>query len=142
MSKTIKHLLIASLSLCFSFWPWLGGYAEAAPQAMYQISETELSRLESNLAKLKTNNEKYSKELETQQSELTASRNQLTMLRSELETLEAKSKETEQLLKNANTSLVLYAKEEKQKRLAIKRQRNLYAFLTILTTGLLIKAKN
>ena len=109
---------------------------------MYQISETELSRLESNLAKLKTNNEKYSKELETQQNELTASRNQLTILLYELEALETKSKETEQLLKNANISLELYAKEEKQKRLVIKRQRNLYAFLTILTTGLLIKAKN
>lgn len=142
MSKTIKHLLIASLSLCFSFWPWLGGYAEAAPQAMYQISETELSRLESNLAKLKTHNEKYSKELEMQQSELEASREQLAKLREELEALGSKSRETEQLLKSANASLKQYAEEEKRKRLVIKRQRNLYAFLVVLTTGLLIKAHN
>lgn len=142
MNKTTKHLLLTSLLLSFYFWAYAGGCVEAAPQSMYQISETELSKLETNLAKLKQSNAKYSKELKQQQSELEASREQLAKLREELEALGSKSRETEQLLKSANASLKQYAEEEKHKRLVIKRQRNLYAFLAVLTTGLLIKAHN
>ena len=142
MNKATKHLLLTSLLLSFCFWAYAGGRVEAAPQSMYQISETELSKLETNLAKLKKSNAKYSKELQQQQSELEASREQLAKLREELEALGSKSRETEQLLKNANASLKQYAEEERHKRLVIKRQRNLYAFLAVLTTGLLIKAHN
>ena len=142
MNKATKHLLLTSLLLSFCFWAHAGGCVEAAPQSMYQISETELSKLETNLAKLKKNNAKYSKELQQQQSELEASREQLAKLREELEALGSKSRETEQLLKSANASLKQYAEEEKRRRQAIKRQRNLYAILAVLTTGLLIKANN
>ena len=142
MNKTTKHLLLTSLLLSFYFWAYAGGCVEAAPQSMYQISETELSKLETNLATLKQSNAKYSKELKQQQSELETSRIQLAKLREELEALGSKSMETERLLKSANASLKQYAEEEKHKRLVIKRQRNLYAFLAVLTTGLLIKAHN
>ena len=142
MNKATKRLLLTSLLLSFCFWAYAGGCVEAAPQSMYQISETELSKLETNLAKLKKSNAKYSKELQQQQSELEASREQLAKLREELEALGSKSMETERLLKSANASLKQYAAEGKRKRQVIKRQRNLYAFLAVLTTGLLIKAHN
>lgn len=142
MNKATKRLLLTSLLLSFCFWAYAGGCVEAAPQSMHQISETELSKLETNLAKLKQSNAKYSKELKQQQSELEASKEQLAKLREELEALGSKSRETEQLLKNANASLKQYAEEERHERLVIKRQRNLYAFLAVLTTGLLIKAHN
>lgn len=91
---------------CFSA-PY-SGYAEAVPQKMYQISETELTQLELNLATLKNHNKTYNEELKKQQMKL-------NLLHKELETWQAKSKTTELLLKNANASFELYAKEKKVK---------------------------
>lgn len=118
---------------CFSV-PY-SGYAEAAHQKMYQISETELTRLELNLATLKNHNKTYKEELKKQQTKL-------NLLHKELETWQAKSKTTELLLKNANASFELYAKEEKSKIEKAKRQRNLYILLSTCLAYSLVKQLN
>ena len=118
---------------CFSA-PY-SGYAEAVPQKMYQISETELTQLELNLATLKNHNKTYNEELKKQQTKL-------NLLHKELETWQAKSKTTELLLKNANASFELYAKEEKSKIEKAKRQRNLYIFLSTCLAYSLVKQLN
>lgn len=64
------------------------------------------------------------------------------LLHKELETWQAKSKTTELLLKNANASFELYAKEEKSKIEKAKRQRNLYIFLSTCLAYSLVKQLN
>ena len=131
--KTKGLLVWLSFWYCFSA-PY-SGYAEAVPQKMYQISETELTQLELNLATLKNHNKTYKEELKKQQTKL-------NLLHKELETWQAKSKTTELLLKNANASFELYAKEEKNKIEKAKRQRNLYILLSTCLAYSLVKKLN
>lgn len=131
--KTKGLLLWLFFWCCFSVPCY--GYAEAIPQKMYQISETELTQLELNLATLKNHNKTYKEELKKQQTKL-------NLLHKELETWQAKSKATELLLKNANASFELYAKEEKNKLEKAKRQRNLYIFLSTCLAYSLVKQLN
>ena len=131
--KTTGLLVWLFFWCCFSA-PY-SGYAEAVPQKMYQISETELTQLELNLATLKNHNKTYNEELKKQQMKL-------NLLHKELETWQAKSKTTELLLKNANASFELYAKEEKSKIEKAKRQRNLYIFLSACLAYSLVKQLN
>lgn len=134
MTIKTKGLLVWLFFWCCFSVPCYG-YAEAAPQKMYQISETELTRLELNLATLKNHNKTYKEELKKQQTKL-------NLLHKELETWQAKSKTTELLLKNANASFELYAKEEKSKIKKAKRQRNLYIFLSTCLAYSLVKQLN
>lgn len=129
-----KRLACMVIFLCCFSAPY-SGYAEAVPQKMYQISETELTQLELNLATLKNHNKTYNEELKKQQTKL-------NLLHKELETWQAKSKTTELLLKNANASFELYAKEEKSKIEKAKRQRNLYIFLSACLAYSLVKQLN
>lgn len=134
MTINTKGLLVWLFFWCCFSVPCYG-YAEAAPQKMYQISETELTRLELNLATLKNHNKTYKEELKKQQTKL-------NLLHKELETWQAKSKTTELLLKNANASFELYAKEEKNKIEKAKRQRNIYIFLSACLAYSLVKQLN
>ena len=134
MTIKTKGLLVWLFFWCCFSVPCYG-YAKAAPQKMYQISETELTRLELNLATLKNHNKTYKEELKKQQTKL-------NLLHKELETWQAKSKTTELLLKNANASFELYAKEEKSKIEKAKRQRNLYIFLSTCLAYSLVKQLN
>lgn len=134
MTIKTKGLLVWLFFWCCFSAPY-SGYAEAVPQKMYQISETELTQLELNLATLKNHNKTYNEELKKQQMKL-------NLLHKELETWQAKSKTTELLLKNANASFELYAKEEKSKIEKAKRQRNLYIFLSACLAYSLVKQLN
>lgn len=134
MTIKTKGLLVWLFFWCCFSAPY-SGYAEAVPQKMYQISETELTQLELNLATLKNHNKTYNEELKKQQMKL-------NLLHKELETWQAKSKTTELLLKNANASFELYAKEEKNKIEKAKRQRNLYIFLSTCLAYSLVKKLN
>lgn len=134
MTIKTKGLLVWLFFWCCFSAPY-SGYAEAVPQKMYQISETELTQLELNLATLKNHNKTYNEELNKQQTKL-------NLLHKELETWQAKSKTTELLLKNANASFELYAKEEKSKIEKAKRQRNLYIFLSTCLAYSLVKQLN
>ena len=134
MTIKTKGLLVWLFFWCCFSVPY-SGYAEAVPQKMYQISETELTQLELNLATLKNHNKTYNEELKKQQTKL-------NLLHKELETWQAKSKTTELLLTNANASFELYAKEEKSKIEKAKRQRNLYIFLSACLAYSLVKQLN
>lgn len=134
MTIKTKGLLVWLFFWCCFSAPY-SGYAEAVTQKMYQISETELTQLELNLATLKNHNKTYNEELKKQQTKL-------NLLHKELETWQAKSKTTELLLKNANASFELYAKEEKSKIEKAKRQRNLYIFLSTYLAYSLVKQLN
>lgn len=134
MTIKTKGLLVWLFFWCCFSAPY-SGYAEAVPQKMYQLSETELTQLELNLATLKNHNKTYNEELKKQQTKL-------NLLHKELETWQAKSKTTELLLKNANASSELYAKEEKSKIEKAKRQRNLYIFLSTCLAYSLVKQLN
>lgn len=134
MTIKTKGLLVWLFFWCCFSAPY-SGYAEAVPQKMYQISETELTQLELNLATLKNHNKTYNEELKKQQTKL-------NLLPKELETWQAKSKTTELLLKNANASFELYAKEEKSKIEKAKRQRNIYIFLSACLAYSLVKQLN
>jgi len=134
MTIKTKGLLVWLFFWCCFSAPY-SGYAEAVPQKMYQISETELTQLELNLATLKNHNKTYNEELKKQQMKL-------NLLHKELETWQAKSKTTELLLQNANSSFELYAKEEKSKIEKAKRQRNLYIFLSTCLAYSLVKQLN
>ena len=78
----------------------------------YLITEPELNQLEAEFKMFKEGNKKLQVELNT--------------LNKELGNYKLKSQETEKQLAIANKSLQEFAKEEKQKRLRIKRQRNFY----------------
>ena len=134
MTVKTKGLLVWLFFWCCFSVPCYG-YAEAVPQKMYQISETELTQLELNLVTLKNHNKTYKEELKKQQTKL-------NLLHKELETWQAKSKATELLLKNVNASFELYAKEEKSKIETAKRQRNLYIFLSTCLAYSLVKQLN
>ena len=109
--------------------------------AEYLITDTELSQLESNLNRLEIINKNSQKELSAVKSELKMSKDELTeakkqliLLQSELDGLRTTSQKEESLLAKANESLKTYAQEEKSKRAAIERQRNL---AYVLSAGLL-----
>ena len=140
--KSKTKLLLLSLSASCYFFVACSGYAEAAPQKTYQIGEKELTQLEQNLTTLKNHNKTYSEELTKQQAELKASKAELTLLHSELKTLQDKSQATEQLLKNANLSFELYAKEQQSKIKKAKRQRNLYIFLSACLAYAFVQQSN
>lgn len=78
----------------------------------YLITEPELNQLEAEFKMFKEGNKKLQVELNA--------------LNKELGNYKLKSQETEKQLAIVNKSLQEFAKEEKQKRLRIKRQRNFY----------------
>ena len=128
--RTEKKLLLLALSLLFCYWLFVGSAiasASGTPEPMYQITESELTTLETNLAQLKSINDRLQMDLKTQSSEATALRKEVTVLRKELEQLRSLSQMQESSLTNANRLLDEYATEAKRERLRIKAQRNGWA---------------
>ena len=128
--QTEKKLLLLALSLLFCYWLFAGSaiaLASGTPEPMYQITESELTTLETNLAQLKSINDRLQMDLKTQSSEATALRKEVTVLRKELEQLRSLSQMQESSLTNANRLLDEYATEAKRERLRIKAQRNGWA---------------
>ena len=119
---------------CFSA-PY-SGYAEAVPQKMYQISETELTQLELNLATLKNHNKTYNEELKKQQMKLNLLHKELAGdLASQIEDDGAIIEECECILRTVR-------QREKSKIEKAKRQRNLYIFLSTCLAYSLVKQLN
>ena len=127
--RTEKTLLLLVLSLLFCFWLFAGSataLASGTQEAMYQITESELTTLENNISTLKSINDRLQVDLREQSSEATRLRQELDALRRELEQLRSLSAKQEDSLTSANKLLEQYAIEEKNKRLRIKAQRNAY----------------
>lgn len=107
------------LSLLLGFSLWLAASSTSQAETMYQISESELTTLETDLDQLKKNNEskqnlltEQKAQLETAQKELTASKNS--------------NEATQKLLERANQSLTELENEAKRKIRVKTRQRNLW----------------
>ncbi len=110
--------------------PQLSFAAEKEP--MYQITESELTKLEQNLTELSNLNVSQSKTLEMQKIQLKTSEEKLqtaekksVQLTNQLKNLDCKMTEQEKLLQTANQSFEEFVKEERDKENKLKRERNI-----------------
>ncbi len=143
LDLTAKKWLLLFLA-CLFFW-WLFSAqatcsASGTQEPMYQITETELSQLESNLAQLSAINNRLATDLKVQSQEATALKKEVTELKKQLEQLQSLSQKQESSLTTANKLLAEYATEAKRERLRIKAQRNTWeAIAACLVVALAVK---
>lgn len=95
-------------------------------EAMYQISEGELTKLEANLNQLEKNNETKQQLLTEQKTQLTEANQQLEAVQKELIASKSLNEATQKSLERANQSLTEYEKEARHKVQVKARQRNLW----------------
>ena len=100
---------------------------------MYQISETELTQLETNLETLKVHNQERQKVLTEQATLLNQQKetikkqaSELSSLKKEIEISKAANEETQKSLLRANRFLQQFEDEAKRKIRVKTRQRNLW----------------
>ena len=147
LDLTQKKWLLLFLSVLLCWWLFSASATASASgmpadqtQAVYQITESELTTLENNLAQLKSTNERLQTDLRVQSNEATLLRKELDALRKELSNLKQQSMMQESSLTNANKLLETYATEAKRERLRIKAQRNGWAAAAVLACiGIAIK---
>ena len=123
--KTKKDLSVPVLLSALLFCAFLPGLQVQA-ETMYQISETELTQLETNLETLKAHNQERQKVLTEQATLLNQQREELKKLKEEISSSKAANEETKKSLENANAYLTKLEKEEKHKIRVKTRQRNLW----------------
>ena len=134
----LRKLCIAGLLLLLSFLLLDISFASASGR-MYEISETELTRLEENLSELSSVNDEQREKLTSLQETLKASETRLEafeknskMLGLRLELLSKELTEQASSLENANRLLREYEQEERRTKRRIERQRNIaYALAAI-----------
>lgn len=119
MCRITKRLLL--FVLCFLLWLAAGTTSQA--ETMYQISESELTRLEANSNQLAKNNE-------TKQQLLTEQMEQLETAQKELTASKRLNEATQRSLERANQSLQQLEDEAKRKIRVKTRQRNLWIAIT------------
>lgn len=119
------------LPLACSLWLLAGSTLQA--ETMYQISETELTQLETNLETLKAHNQERQKVLTEQATLLNQQKetikkqaSELSSLKKEIEISKAANEETKKSLESANAYLTKFEDEEKRKIRVKTRQRNLW----------------
>ena len=112
------------LLLACSFWLLAGSTSQA--EEMYQISESELTRLEANLNQLEKNNETKQQLLTEQKTQLTEANQQLETVQKELTASKNLNEATQKSLLRANQSLTELEQEAKRKIRVKTRQRNLW----------------
>lgn len=122
MCKIVKNLW--SLLLACSLWLAAGSTSQA--EEMWQISETELTKLEVNLNQLEKNNETKQQLLTEQQTQLTEANQQLETVKKELTASKSLNDQTLKSLESANQSLQALEQEAKRKIRVKTRQRNLW----------------
>ena len=105
---------------------WLVAGSGSQAEEMYQISETELTQLETGLNQLEKNNETKQKLLAEQQTQLTEASKQLETAKSQLAESKNLNVQTQKSLEIANQSLLQLEQEAKRKIKAKTRQRNLW----------------
>lgn len=119
MCRITKRLLL--FAFCSLLWLAAGTTSQA--ETMYQISESELTRLEANSNQLAKNNE-------TKQQLLTEQREQLETAQKELTASKSLNEATQRSLERANQSLQQLEDEAKRKIRVKTRQRNLWIAIT------------
>ena len=112
------------LPLACSLWLLAGSTSQA--EGMYQISESELTRLEVNLNQLEKNNETKQQLLTEQKTQLTEANQQLETAKVQLEESRRLNDRTVKSLESANRSLQVLENEAKRKIRVNTRQRNLW----------------
>ena len=136
---TEKKLLLLFLSVLLCWWLFLAP-GTCSASGMYQITEQELSQLETNLRMLEQISQTQKTELTRLKEALTKSEQELATLKSQLTTSAEQLTTAQTSLSNANKLLQEYAAEAKRERLRIKAQRNGWIAATILACiGLAIK---
>ena len=127
MFRILRVLCCTLLVVCLSFIPAL-----CSAEQLYQITATELERLDRNLTELRNINDRQRtesatlrKQLEVSQTQLTAVGKQSQMLREQLGALKLTLEGQEQSLQNANRLLQQYEREERSRLSKIKSQRNI-----------------
>ena len=116
------------LPLVLSLWLAAGSTSQAGE--MYQISESELTKLEVNLNQLEKNNETKQQLLTEQQAQLTEANQQLETVQKELTASKSLNAQTQKSLESANQSLKRLEEEAKRKIKVKTRQRNLWIIIT------------
>lgn len=119
MCRITKRLLL----FAFCSLLWLAAGISSQAEEMYQISESELTRLEANSNQLAKNNE-------TKQQLLTEQRAQLETAQKELTASKSLNEATQRSLERANQSLKQLEDEAKRKIRVKTRQRNLWIAIT------------
>lgn len=115
MCKSIKRLCICWLGCLL----WLAAGTSSQAEEMYQISESELTALETDLTQLEKSNA-------TKQDLLTEQQKQLETAQTELAESKKTNYETQKSLESANQSLQQLEDEAKKKIETKTRQRNLW----------------
>lgn len=130
--KTKKDLSVPVLLSALLFCAFLPGLQVQA-ETMYQISETELTQLETNLETLKAHNQERQKVLTEQATLLNQQKETIKKQASELSSLKKEivisktaNEETQKSLLRANQSLTELEQEAKRKIRVKTRQRNLW----------------
>ena len=122
MCRITKRLLL----FAFCSLLWLAAGASSRAEEMYQISESELTRLEANSNQLAKNNETKQQLLIEQQTQLTEANQQLETAKVQLEESRRLNDRTVKSLESANQSLQVLENEAKRKIRVKTRQRNLW----------------
>lgn len=120
--KSTIRLFVSAWLLCLL----LACGSSVQAEAMYQISENELTQLENNLATLESHSQERQKVLTEQAILLDQQREELKKLKEEISSSKAANEETKKSLENANAYLTKLEKEEKHKIRVKTRQRNLW----------------
>lgn len=126
MCRITKRLLL----FAFCSLLWLAAGASSRAEEMYQISESELTRLEANSNQLAKNNETKQQLLTEQQTQLTEANQQLESVKKELTASKSLNEATQRSLERANQSLQQLEDEAKRKIRVKTRQRNLWIAIT------------
>ena len=127
--KSTIRLFVSAWLLCLL----LACGSTSQAETMYQISETELTQLETNLETLKVHNQERQKVLTEQATLLNQQKetikkqaSELSSLKKEIEISKAANEETQKSLLRANQSLTELEKEAKRKIRVKTRQRDLW----------------
>lgn len=126
MCRIAKRLLL----FAFCSLLWLAAGISSQAEEMYQISESELTRLEANSNQLAKNNETKQQLLTEQQTQLTEANRQLETVKKELTASKSLNEATQRSLERANQSLQQLEDEAKRKIRVKTHQRNLWIAIT------------
>lgn len=120
--KSTIRLFVSAWLLCLL----LACGSTAQAETMYQISESELTRLEANSNQLEKSNATKQQLLTEQKTQLTEANQQLGTAQKELTASKSLNEATQKSLEKANQSLQELEDEAKQKIEVKTRQRNLW----------------
>ena len=131
MMKIARKFILPLLLSSFFCFPALYGSSVQA-EAMYQISESELTTLEQNLQTLEQHNKERQVILQRQEEQLNEANKQLQIAKTQIENSKKENEQTQRSLEKAETSFNQYEKTAEHKLKVKTRQRNLWIAVSII----------